>query len=171
MVIRFLWHDVIHWIAAMSYGKTIFSQLMRSWTFSFIIQWMSRNQISVLNYAKSCSAQRVMFVHINLFLQGISCQLPLPKAFLNFWFILFHSYKGHYIFCSIFLVQTQHPVLHLLNALDLITLLIFSQNFYRNVPWVVLYQTYIFCYNLLIWLVTMATNRQNLWKNIQKSTP
>ena len=40
----------------------------------------------------------------------------------------------------------------------------FLQNFYRNVPWVVLYQTYLFCYNLLIWLVTMATNRQKLQK-------
>ena len=28
----------------------------------------------------------------------------------------------------------------------------------------VLYQTHLFCYNLLIWLVTMATNRQNLRK-------
>ena len=25
----------------------------------------------------------------------------------------------------------------------------FLQNFYRNVPWVVLYQTYLFCYNRL----------------------
>ena len=50
------------------------------------------------------------------------------------------------------------------------SLQIFLQNFYRNVPWVVLYQTYLFCYKLLIWLVTMATNRQNLWKKNQKST-
>ena len=28
-----------------------------------------------------------------------------------------------------------------------------------------------FCCNLLIWLVTMATKRQNLWKIIKKSTP
>ena len=27
---------------------------------------------------------------------------------------------------------------------------IFLQKFYKNVPWVVLYQTYLFCYNLLI---------------------
>ena len=48
------------------------------------------------------------------------------------------------------------------------SLQIFWQNFYRNVPWVVLYQTYHFCFNLLIWVVTMATRRQNLRKNIKK---
>ena len=31
----------------------------------------------------------------------------------------------------------------------------------------VLYKTYLFCCNLLIWLVTMATKRQNLRKNIK----
>ena len=36
--------------------------------------------------------------------------------------------------------------------------------FYRNVSWVVLYKTYLFCCNLLICLVAMR-------KNIQKSTP
>ena len=41
---------------------------------------------------------------------------------------------------------------------------IFWLNLCRNVPWVVLYQTFIFCCNLLIWLVTMATKRQNLRK-------
>ena len=46
----------------------------------------------------------------------------------------------------------------------------FLQNVYRNIPEVVLYQIYLVCYNLLIWLITMATNRQNLRKNIQKST-
>ena len=54
-------------------------------------------------------------------------------------------------------------------AFTAISLQIFWQNFYRNVPWVVLYKTYIFCCNLLIWIVTMATKRQNLRKNIQKS--
>ena len=45
-------------------------------------------------------------------------------------------------------------------AFTVISLQIFWQNFYRNVPWVVLYQTYLFYCNLLIWLVTMATKRQ-----------
>ena len=45
------------------------------------------------------------------------------------------------------------------------------QKFYRNVPWVVLYQTYEFCPNRWIGLVAMATKRQNLRKHIQKSTP
>ena len=40
-------------------------------------------------------------------------------------------------------------------------------NFYRNIPWVVLYKTYLFCCKLLIWLVTMATKRQNLWEKNQ----
>ena len=39
--------------------------------------------------------------------------------------------------------------------------------FYRNVSWVVLYQTYLFCCNLVIWLVI----RKDLRKNITKSTP
>ena len=37
--------------------------------------------------------------------------------------------------------------------------------FYRNVLWVVLYKTYLFCCNLLIWL---ATKRQNLRKKYSK---
>ena len=37
----------------------------------------------------------------------------------------------------------------------------------RNIPWVVLYKTYLFHCNLLTWLVTMATKRQNLRKNIK----
>ena len=49
-------------------------------------------------------------------------------------------------------------------AFTAISVQIFWQHFYRNVPWVVLYQTYLFGSNLLIWLVTMATKRQNLWK-------
>ena len=40
------------------------------------------------------------------------------------------------------------------------------QKFYRNVPWVVLYKTYLFCCNFLTWLVTMATKRQSLQKKI-----
>ena len=40
------------------------------------------------------------------------------------------------------------------------------KKFYRNIPWVILYH---FCFNLLIWLVTMATKIYE--KNIQKSTP
>ena len=47
-------------------------------------------------------------------------------------------------------------------AFTAVSLQIFWQKFYRNVPWVVLYKTYLFCCNLLIWLVTMATKRQNL---------
>ena len=42
------------------------------------------------------------------------------------------------------------------------SLQIFWQNVYRNVPWVVVYKTYLFCCTLLIWLVTMATKRQTL---------
>ena len=42
------------------------------------------------------------------------------------------------------------------------TLQIFWQTFYKNVPGVVLYQTYHFCPNLWIWLVAMATKRINL---------
>ena len=52
-----------------------------------------------------------------------------------------------------------------------ITLQIFWQQFYRNVPWVVLYQTYEFCPNRWIWLVVMATERINWWRNIKKSSP
>ena len=44
-------------------------------------------------------------------------------------------------------------------------------NIYKNVPWVVLYQAYHFCLDLLIWFVAMATKRLNLWKNIKKSSP
>ena len=40
--------------------------------------------------------------------------------------------------------------------------------FYRNVPWVVLFEAYEFCPNCWIWLVTMATERLNLRKNIKK---
>ena len=40
--------------------------------------------------------------------------------------------------------------------------------FYRNVLWLILYKTYLFCCNLLICLVTMATKRQNLWKKYLK---
>ena len=39
----------------------------------------------------------------------------------------------------------------------------FCQKFYRNIPWVVLYKTCLYCCNLLLWLVTMATKRQN-WR-------
>ena len=49
-----------------------------------------------------------------------------------------------------------------------ISLQVFWQNFYRNVPWVVLYQIYLFCYNLWIWLVTIATKKQNLWNKYLK---
>ena len=47
-----------------------------------------------------------------------------------------------------------------------ISLQIFWQKFFffRNVCWVVLYQTYTFCPNLSIWLVVMVTERLNLWK-------
>ena len=44
-------------------------------------------------------------------------------------------------------------------------------NFYRNVPWVAHYQTYHYCWNRLIWLVAMATERLNLQKCITKSSP
>ena len=49
-------------------------------------------------------------------------------------------------------------------AFTAVSLQIFWQKFYRNVHWVVLYKTYLFCCNLLICLVTMATQRQNLRK-------
>ena len=48
---------------------------------------------------------------------------------------------------------------------------VFRQKFYRNVPWVVLYETYKFCPNNWIWLDAMTTERLNLLKNIQKSSP
>ena len=51
-------------------------------------------------------------------------------------------------------------------AFTAVSLQIFWQKFYRNLPWVVLYKTYLFCCNHLIWLVTRATKRQNLRKNI-----
>ena len=47
------------------------------------------------------------------------------------------------------------------------SLQIFWQTFYRNVPWVVLYNTYHFCVNLLIWLVAMAIEKANLEKQYQ----
>ena len=43
------------------------------------------------------------------------------------------------------------------------------QKFYRNVPWVVLYETYEFCPNRWIWLVAMATGRLHLRKKIFKN--
>ena len=56
-------------------------------------------------------------------------------------------------------------------AFTAVSLQIFWQKFYRNVPWVVLYKTYLFYCKLLIWLVAMATRRQNLRKDIKKTTP
>ena len=53
-------------------------------------------------------------------------------------------------------------------AVIAISLQIFWQKNYRSIPWKVLYQTYHFCPNLLIWFVAMATERLNLWKNIKK---
>ena len=44
-------------------------------------------------------------------------------------------------------------------AIIALSLQIFCQEFYRNVPWVVLCQTYYFCPNLWIWLVVMETER------------
>ena len=44
------------------------------------------------------------------------------------------------------------------------SLQILWQTFYRNIPWVVPYQTYRFCPNLWIWLVIMATKRLNFRK-------
>ena len=52
-----------------------------------------------------------------------------------------------------------------------ISVQIFWQKFYRNVPWLVLYQPYEFCPNRWIWLVAMATETLNLRKNIQESSP
>ena len=40
----------------------------------------------------------------------------------------------------------------------------YFDKFYRNVPQVGLYKTYLFCCDRLIWLVTMATKKQNLRK-------
>ena len=51
-----------------------------------------------------------------------------------------------------------------------ISLQIFWQKFYRNVPLVVLYQTCEFCPNCWIGLVAMVTERINLRKNIKKSS-
>ena len=53
-------------------------------------------------------------------------------------------------------------------AFTAVSLQIFWQKFYRNVPRVVLYRTYLFCCNLLICLVPMATKRQNLRKKCLK---
>ena len=52
-----------------------------------------------------------------------------------------------------------------------ISLQMFWQKFYRNFPWVVVYQTYEFCPNRWIWMVAMAAERINLRKNTQKSSP
>ena len=41
--------------------------------------------------------------------------------------------------------------------------------FYRNVPWVVLYQTYKFCLNHWTWLVAMATEKINLRKILKNN--
>ena len=49
-----------------------------------------------------------------------------------------------------------------------ISLQILWHEFYRNVAWVVFYQTYYLCPNLLIWLIAMATERLNLRNNICK---
>ena len=51
----------------------------------------------------------------------------------------------------------------------LLLLQMFWQRFYRNVPWVVLYQTYHFCPNLWIWLVAKATEILDLRKKILKN--
>ena len=47
----------------------------------------------------------------------------------------------------------------------------FWQKSYRNVPWAVPYQIYESCSYWWIWLVSMATKRLNLQRNIQKSSP
>ena len=52
-------------------------------------------------------------------------------------------------------------------AFNATSLQVFWQMFYRNIPWVVLYQRYHFCPNLWIWLVAMATVRLHLQKHIQ----
>ena len=52
-----------------------------------------------------------------------------------------------------------------------ISVQIFWQKFYRNFPWVVLYQPYEFCPNLWILLVVMATEMPNLRKKYSKSSP
>ena len=49
-----------------------------------------------------------------------------------------------------------------------ISLQIFWQKFYRNVPWVVFYQPYEFCPNRWIWLVAMATETLNFRKKYSK---
>ena len=49
-----------------------------------------------------------------------------------------------------------------------IPLQIFWQKFYRNVPWVVLYQIYKFCLNHWIWLVAMANEMINLHSKKKK---
>ena len=49
-----------------------------------------------------------------------------------------------------------------------ISLQVFWQKFYRNIPCVVLYKTYHFCPNLWIWLVAMATKILHLWKKYYK---
>ena len=50
-------------------------------------------------------------------------------------------------------------------AFTAFSLQIFWQKFHRNVPWVVLYKTYLLASNLV---VTTATKMQNLWKKYLK---
>ena len=47
-----------------------------------------------------------------------------------------------------------------------ISLQVFWQKVYRNIPWVVIYQTYHFCPNIWIWLVAMAIKMPNLWNDL-----
>ena len=53
-------------------------------------------------------------------------------------------------------------------AFTAISLQIFWQKFYGNVPWEVLYQPYEFCPNRWIWLVAMVTETLNLRKKYSK---
>ena len=81
------------------------------------------------------------------------------------WSINFALYHCHRLKLFLYIKKWCRPgVFVSLRALALVW-----QTFYRNVPWVVLYQPYEFCPNRWIWLVAMATETLNLRKNIEKS--
>ena len=90
----------------------------------------------------------------------------------DLWYIHNISLYKNYVFyccCSCAFLATATDNFHRLMAFISISLQIFWQKFFRNVPWVDLYHTYEFRPNRWIWLVAMATERINLRKNIKKS--
>ena len=72
--------------------------------------------------------------------------------FFFFFFFLFQSDKNSCCYGNYWLIMGKEET-----GIFAISLQIFRFFFYRNVSWVVLYDSYEFCSNRWIWLVAMAT--------------